>query len=79
LLKDGKLLRNSTKVGKLAIKDDWLSLSYRDLAGWLQRTRDPYAPIRAAYARTTDPMSSGRGLASLYSSHRFHIDLGPFS
>ena len=53
--------------------DDWLSLSYRDLAAWLQRTRDPYAPVRAAYARTTDPMSSGRGLASLYSSHRSHI------
>src|SRR5437667_8593684 len=40
--------------------DDWLTLYYPGLAGWVQRTHAPYAPIRGAYARTTDPMSSGR-------------------
>src|ERR1700716_2744549 len=26
-------------------EDDWLCLDYRDLAAWLQRTKDAYAPI----------------------------------
>src|SRR5579875_1313314 len=42
--------------------DDWLAFYYRDLAGWLQRTHDPVAPIRAAYSRTTDPMTGGRNM-----------------
>lgn len=53
--------------------DDWLTLYYRDLAGWLQRTNDPYAPIRGSYARATDPMTSGRSLSEQFSSRRFHI------
>lgn len=53
--------------------DDWLTQYYRDLAGWLWRTRDPYAPIRGAYARETDPMTSGRNLSEQFSSRRFHI------
>lgn len=53
--------------------DDWLSFYYRDLAGWLQRTKDLYAPLRAAYSRTTDPMTSGRNMPSHYSSREFHI------
>src|SRR5438128_83837 len=53
--------------------DDWLTLYYRDLAGWLQRTRDPYAPIRGAYARATDPMTSGRSLSEQFSSRHFHV------
>src|SRR2546425_7276110 len=53
--------------------DDWLTLYYRDLAGWLQRTRDPYAPIRGAYARATDPMTSGRSLSEQFSSRQFHV------
>src|SRR5215475_8038974 len=48
--------------------EDWLSFYYRDLAGWLQRTKDIYAPLRAAYSRTTDPSSSGRNMPSHYSS-----------
>src|SRR5436309_1229904 len=53
--------------------DDWLTLYYRDLAGWLQRSRDPYAPIRGAYARATDPMTSGRSLSEQFSSRHFHV------
>jgi 2-oxoisovalerate dehydrogenase E1 component len=53
--------------------DDWLTLYYRDLAAWLQRTHDPYAPVRGSYARATDPMTSGRSLSEQFSSHRFHI------
>lgn len=54
-------------------QDDWLSLYYRDLAAWLQRTHDIYAPIRAAYARATDPMSAGRNMPEHFSSHLHHI------
>ena len=53
--------------------EDWLSFYYRDLAGWLQRTQDVYAPLRAAYSRTTDPMCSGRNMPSHYSSRKYHI------
>ncbi len=53
--------------------EDWLSFYYRDLAGWLQRTKDIYGPLRAAYSRTTDPMCSGRNMPSHYSSRKFHI------
>ena len=53
--------------------DDWLTLYYRDLAGWLQRTHDPYSPIRGAYARATDPMTSGRSLSEQFSSRHFHV------
>jgi 2-oxoisovalerate dehydrogenase E1 component len=52
--------------------EDWLSFYYRDLAGFLQRTQDVYAPLRAAYSRTTDPTSSGRNMPSHYSSRAFH-------
>lgn len=47
---------------------DWLSLYYRDLAAWLQRTGDVYGPLREAYSRTTGPMCSGRNMPSHYSS-----------
>jgi 2-oxoisovalerate dehydrogenase E1 component len=53
--------------------EDWLAFYYRDLAGWLQRTRDVYGPLRAAYSRTTDPTSSGRNMPSHYSSRKHHI------
>lgn len=53
--------------------EDWLSLYYRDLAGYLQRTGDIYAPLRAAYSRTTDPNCSGRNMPSHYSSRKHHI------
>jgi 2-oxoisovalerate dehydrogenase E1 component len=53
--------------------EDWLSFYYRDLAGWLQRTKDIHAPLRAAYSRVTDPMCSGRNMPSHYSSREFHI------
>lgn len=53
--------------------EDWLSFYYRDLAGWLQRTKDIYAPLRAAYSRTTDPTSSGRNMPSHYSSRKYHV------
>ncbi|HLY29783.1 MAG TPA: thiamine pyrophosphate-dependent enzyme, partial [Ktedonobacterales bacterium] len=53
--------------------DDWLSFYYRDLAGWLQRTKDVYGPLRAAYSRATDPMGSGRNMPSHYSSRKHHI------
>ncbi|HEX9035935.1 MAG TPA: thiamine pyrophosphate-dependent enzyme [Ktedonobacterales bacterium] len=52
---------------------DWLAFYYRDLAGWLQRTGDLYAPLRAAYSRVTDPMGSGRNMPSHYSSRRHNI------
>lgn len=54
-------------------EDDWLSFYYRDLAGWMQRTHDPFGPLRAAYARTTDPMTSGRNMPEHFSSHQLHI------
>jgi 2-oxoisovalerate dehydrogenase E1 component len=54
-------------------EQDWLSFYYRDLAGWLQRTRDIYMPLRAAYSRVTDPSNSGRNMPSHYSSPRHHI------
>src|SRR5262249_40734129 len=53
--------------------EDWLSLYYRDLAGWLERTHDIHAVLRAAYSRTTDPMCGGRNKPAHYSSRRFHI------
>ncbi len=53
--------------------DDWLSLYYRDLAAYLQRTGDIYAPLRAAYSRTTDPNCSGRNMPSHYSDRKRHI------
>ncbi len=68
-------------------QEDWLSFYYRDLAGWLQRTNDLYAPLRAAYSRVTDPMCSGRNMPSHYSSRKYHVmptvsevsGLGPFA
>ncbi len=68
-------------------EDDWLSLYYRDLAAWLQRTGDIYGPLREAYSRTTGPMCSGRNMPSHYSSRRYRIlptfsevgALGPFA
>ncbi|QBD83053.1 hypothetical protein EPA93_46670 [Ktedonosporobacter rubrisoli] len=54
-------------------EDDWLALYYRDMAAWLQRTGDKYAPIREAYSRTTGPMSAGRNMPSHYSSKRHRI------
>src|SRR6266849_6568266 len=54
-------------------EDDWLSLYYRDLAAWLQRTGDIYGPLREAYSRTTGPMCSGRNMPSHYSSKRHRI------
>jgi 2-oxoisovalerate dehydrogenase E1 component len=53
--------------------NDWLAFYYRDLAGWLQRTHDPFAPLRAAYSRTTDPMTAGRNMPEHFSSRQFHI------
>ena len=52
---------------------DWLSLYYRDLGAWLQRTGDIYGPLREAYSRTTGPMGAGRNMPSHYSSKRHHI------
>ena len=49
-------------------ESDWLSLYYRDLAAWLQRTGDIYGPLREAYSRTTGPMGAGRNMPSHYSS-----------
>ena len=68
-------------------EDDWLSLYYRDLAAWLQRTGDIYGPLREAYSRTTGPMGAGRNMPSHYSSKRYRIlptfsevaALGPFA
>src|SRR5579883_2182589 len=53
--------------------DDWLSLYYRDLGAWLQRTGDIYGPLREAYSRTTGPMGAGRNMPSHYSSKRHRI------
>lgn len=53
--------------------DDWLSLYYRDLGAWLQRTGDIYGPLREAYSRTTGPMGAGRNMPSHYSSKRYRI------
>ncbi len=53
--------------------NDWLSLYYRDLAAWLQRTGDIYGPLREAYSRTTGPMCAGRNMPSHYSSKRHRI------
>lgn len=52
---------------------DWLSLYYRDLAAWLQRTGDVYGPLREAYSRTTGPMAAGRNMPSHYSSQEHRI------
>jgi 2-oxoisovalerate dehydrogenase E1 component len=52
---------------------DWMSLYYRDLAAWLQRTGDIYGPLREAYSRTTGPMGAGRNMPSHYSSKRQRI------
>src|SRR5437667_8134638 len=52
---------------------DWLSLYYRDLAAWLQRTGDVYGPLREAYSRTTAPMCAGRNMPSHYSSKQQRI------
>lgn len=54
-------------------EDDWLSLYYRDLAAWLQRTGDFYGPLREAYSRTTGPMCAGRNMPSHYSSKHHRI------
>ncbi|MGZ6392502.1 MAG: thiamine pyrophosphate-dependent enzyme, partial [Ktedonobacterales bacterium] len=53
--------------------EDWLSFYYRDLAGWLQRTKDVQSVLRAAYSRVTDPMCSGRNMPSHYSSRQHHV------
>jgi 2-oxoisovalerate dehydrogenase E1 component len=53
--------------------NDWLSLYYRDLAAWLQRTDDIYGPLREAYSRTTGPMGAGRNMPSHYSSKHHRI------
>ena len=68
-------------------EDDWLSLYYRDLAAWLQRTGDIYGPLQEAYSRTTGPMCAGRNMPSHYSNKRHRIlptfsevgALGPFA
>src|SRR5947209_828583 len=54
-------------------ESDWLSLYYRDLAAWLQRTGDIYGPLREAYSRTTGPMGAGRNMPSHYSSKKHRI------
>src|SRR3989454_11166510 len=54
-------------------QDDWLALYYRDMAAWLQRTGDAYAPVREAYSRTTGLMGAGRNMPSHYSSKRYRI------
>ncbi|HEY0757509.1 MAG TPA: thiamine pyrophosphate-dependent enzyme [Ktedonobacteraceae bacterium] len=53
--------------------DDWLSLYYRDLAAWLQRTGDIHTPLREAYSRTTGSMGAGRNMPAHYSSKQQHI------
>ncbi len=58
----------------MALKEeDWMSLYYRDLAAWLQRTGDIYGPFREAYSRTTGPMCAGRNMPSHYSSKHHRI------
>src|SRR2546422_9067778 len=52
---------------------DLLSLYYRDLAAWLQRTGDVYGPLREAYSRTPGPMCAGRNMPSHYSSKKHRI------
>jgi 2-oxoisovalerate dehydrogenase E1 component len=67
--------------------EDWLSLYYRDLAAWLQRTGDIHGPLREAYSRATGPMCAGRNMPSHYSSKAHRIlptfsevaALGPFA
>ena len=54
-------------------KNDWMSLYYRDLAAWLQRTGDIYGPFREAYSRNTGPMCAGRNMPSHYSSKHHRI------
>src|ERR1051326_758439 len=54
-------------------KNDWMSLYYRDLAAWLQRTEDIYGPFREAYSLITGPMCAGRNMPSHYSSKRHRI------
>src|SRR2546423_8794822 len=39
-------------------ESDWLSLYYRDLAAWLQRTGDNLGPLRDAYLRPTGPLGA---------------------
>ncbi len=53
--------------------NDWMAFYYRDLACWMQRTHDAYAPVRAAYSRTTDPGSGGRNMPEHFSSRASHI------
>ncbi len=53
--------------------EDWLSFYYRDLAGWMQRSHDPVGPVRAAYSRTTDPMTAGRNMPEHFSSRQLNI------
>src|SRR5258706_15920742 len=53
--------------------EDWLSFYYRDLAGWLQRTHDVHAVLRAPYSRVPDPMGGGRNMPSHYSRRRDHV------
>jgi 2-oxoisovalerate dehydrogenase E1 component len=52
---------------------DWLSLYYRDLAAWLQRTGDISGPLREAYSRTSGPMCAGRNMPAHYSSRQHRI------
>ena len=52
---------------------DWLSLYYRDLAAWIQRTGDLHGPLREAYSRITGPMGAGRNMPSHYSSRAYRI------
>ncbi len=53
--------------------DDWMSLYYRDLAAWLQRTGDIAGPLQEAYSRTSGPMGAGRNMPSHYSSKQYRI------
>jgi 2-oxoisovalerate dehydrogenase E1 component len=53
--------------------EDWLSLYYRDLGAWLQRTGDIHTPLREAYSRSTGSMGAGRNMPAHYSSKEQHI------
>ncbi|GAC1466057.1 MAG: dehydrogenase E1 component subunit alpha/beta [Ktedonobacteraceae bacterium] len=53
--------------------NDWLSLYYRDLAAWLQRTGDVAAVLREAFSRATAPMSAGRNMPAHYGSKQQRI------
>jgi len=64
---------NMAAVAAALEKNDWLSLYYRDLGAWLQRTGDIYGPLREAYSRSTGPMGAGRNMPSHYSSKRYRI------